>query len=382
MSQRVLIVPDKFKGTLTAAQAATSIATGWSLARPSDVITLLPMNDGGDGFGSITAELLGAQEQVVATVDAAHRPCNAHWWFQSETRTAIIEAAQVNGLAQLPKGEFHPFQLDTFGLGQVICAARAAGAIECLIGIGGSATNDGGFGLARSLGWRFLDDDGHDIEHWKRLSSLVRLVPPTLAQRALAIRVAVDVENPLLGPQGCTRIYGPQKGLSPEDFPIAEGALTRLAEIVSRDHPRAIPVDRLLGSGAAGGLGFGWVAFAGGTLTPGFDLFASLAQLSDAIESADVVVTAEGRIDASSMMGKGVGGVLGLCRSLGKPCVGLAGHRDSTFASGSGGFLKIAAITDTCDAATALAEAAPRLQQLAQSVARSFDSVSDKKSGF
>ncbi|MBI1841249.1 MAG: glycerate kinase [Verrucomicrobia bacterium] len=375
MSLRLLIVPDKFKGTLTAAQAAASIAAGWRQSRPSDSLELLPMNDGGDGFGAITAELLQAEEREAITVDAAHRPCRARWWFQPKTHVAIIEAAQVNGLAQLPKGEFHPFDLDTFGLGEVLGAATRAGASECLVGIGGSATNDAGFGLARSLGWRFLDARGKSIDSWTNLTSLRELIAPTptSARWTGAIRVAVDVENPLLGPQGCTRIYGPQKGLRAEDYPAAEAALERLAEVVAQRHDRRPPVHALPGSGAAGGLGFGWVAFADATLVPGFELFAKLAGLREAIERADVVVTAEGRIDASSMMGKGVGGVLRLCQALGKPCLGLAGHRDGSLAAGVDGFRKIAALTDDCEPAIAQAEAAPRLQKLAVAIARMKD---------
>ena len=160
MPLHVLIIPDKFKGTLTAAAAAEAIARGWRKARPHDSLDLLPMSDGGDGFGEVTSALLRARVQRVKTVDAAHRPCVARWWWEPRTRTAIIESAAVIGLAMLPPRRFHPFQLDTLGLGAVVRAAREKGGRRCLMGIGGSATNDGGFGLARALGWEFLDRSG------------------------------------------------------------------------------------------------------------------------------------------------------------------------------------------------------------------------------
>jgi len=178
MPLRVLIIPDKFKGTLTAQAAAEAIARGWRGARPGDTLDLLPMSDGGDGFGEVTGSLLRAKRQVVTTVDATHRPCRSLWWWKPEDETAVIESARVIGLAMLPDGRFHPFDLDTFGLGAVVRAAARKGARRCLVGIGGSATNDGGFGLARALGWEFLDDNGHRIERWTGLDKLARVLHP------------------------------------------------------------------------------------------------------------------------------------------------------------------------------------------------------------
>src|ERR1017187_8626585 len=152
MALQVLIMPDKFKGTLTASAAAEAIARGWRKARTGDLLSLLPMSDGGDGFGEVTRALLKARIQRVKTVDAAHRLCVARWWWEPSTRTAIIESAAVIGLAMLPQKRFHPFRLDTLGLGAVVRAAAKRGARRCLMGVGGSATNDGGFGLAREIG--------------------------------------------------------------------------------------------------------------------------------------------------------------------------------------------------------------------------------------
>src|SRR5437867_1363494 len=159
MPFKVLVVPDKFKGTLTAQAAAELIAEGWHEARPQDKLELLPMSDGGDGFGEVLSRLLDVQEQTIATLDAAHSPREAKWWWDPKTRTAIIESAKIIGLALLPPNKFHPFDLDTFGLGAALQAAADMCARHCLMGIGGSATNDGVVVVAGSLGWQYHDTD-------------------------------------------------------------------------------------------------------------------------------------------------------------------------------------------------------------------------------
>jgi glycerate 2-kinase len=323
MGLRVLIAPDKFKGTLSAGAAADAMARGWRQQRPNDALEILPVSDGGEGFGELVSACLGAAKRQCRTVDAARRPCDAPWWWEAESQTAIIEAARVNGLAQLPVGKYHPFELDTHGLGAVLAAAAAAGARRCLIGIGGSATNDGGFGLARALGWVFLNDHGQVIERWTELHALSQFRFPPKPDRFEVVRVAVDVQNPLLGPQGCTRVYGPQKGLHEEDFEFAERCLGRLAEVVRRElHFDAAAVP---GAGAAGGLGFGLLSFLGARLEPGFALFAHHARLTDRVRQAQLVVTGEGAIDTSTLMGKGVGELASLCRESKVPCLALAG---------------------------------------------------------
>ena len=214
MPLHVLIIPDKFKGTLTAAAAAEAIARGWRSERPGDSLDLLPMSDGGDGFGEVTSALLKARIQCVKTVDAAHRPCVARWWWEPRRRIAIIESAAVIGLAMLPPKRFHPFQLDTSGPRGGGAAAVKRGARRCLMGIGGSATNDGGFGLARALGWEFLDRSGESIEEWTGLIRLERIRAPRRRRWFSSLVVATDVQNRLLGARGASRVYGPQKGLA------------------------------------------------------------------------------------------------------------------------------------------------------------------------
>jgi glycerate kinase len=321
MPLKVLVVPDKFKGTLTATEASGAITRGWMTTRPEDRVESLPMSDGGDGFGEVVGQLLGASLQHEPTIDAAHQPIDAAWWWSGSTKTAVVESARVVGLAMLPPGRFQPFDLDTYGLGAMLRALSGRGAKRCLVGIGGSATNDGGFGLACALGWQFFSADNTAITHWGDLSKLSWLRPPEQAVGIDDLVVAVDVQNPLLGPAGCSRIYGPQKGLV--DIERAERALERLALVVASD----ASVDHAAqpGAGAAGGLGFGFLAFAGARLERGIDLFRHYARLEERIRDVHVVITGEGAIDAQTRMGKGVGEIARLCRNAGVPCIGVAG---------------------------------------------------------
>jgi glycerate 2-kinase len=323
MGLRVLIVPDKFKGTLTAREAAEAVERGWRTARPEDSTELLPMSDGGDGFGVVLGQLLDAETRTSKTVDAAHRPITAEWWWEPKTRTAIIEAARINGLAQLPPGKYHPFELDTLGLGEVLRDAARVGAKRCVMGIGGSATNDGGFGVARAMGWEFFNAKSAQLDRWTDLHSLSQIKIPQRDRWFEELSVAVDVNNPLLGPAGCTRVYGPQKGLKESEFEFCERCLGCLASIAHQELHLNTATEP--GAGAAGGLGFGLRTFLGARLKAGFELFAELAGLVERMERADLVLTGEGAIDEQTLMGKGVGELAALCRKLKKPCFGLAG---------------------------------------------------------
>lgn len=366
---KILVAPDKFKGTLTAEAAARAIARGWRRQRPADRLELLPISDGGDGFGLRLSRLLGARAQKTRTVDAAHRPCVATWWWQAKTKAAIIESTRVVGLAMLPPGRFHPFTLDTFGLGAVVRAARARGARQIIIGIGGSATNDGGFGLARALGWQFCDRGGQLIARWPDLAAVAEIRPPR-ARRCGKIIVAVDVQNRLLGAAGATRIYGPQKGLRPADLALAEKSLRRLARVMSRQTGKDF--SRVPGAGAAGGLGFGLMTFLGAGVTSGFDLFAAHARLARRLRAADLVITGEGAIDDSTLMGKGTGQLAQRCRGAKIPCLGFAGVVNTTARRKL--FGQVRALTELTTAARAQARAAAWLERLAAAAAKSLNS--------
>jgi glycerate kinase len=288
----------------------------------------------------------------------------ATWWWKPESKTAIVESAKIIGLAQLPPRKFHPFQLDTFGLGAVLRGAIAKGARRVIVGIGGSATNDGGFGLARALGLEFMDKDGKLISRWTELHRLSKVRPPKLRRLGQVI-VAVDVQNRLLGARGATRVYGPQKGLGSEDFGLAECCLRRLAAVVKRQTGRAYA--RMPGSGAAGGLGFGLLAFLNARTEPGFELFARHAHLARRLCTADAVITGEGAIDQSTLMGKGVGQIARLSRKAGVPCIGMAGTVVRTKPANRL-FTRVHALTDLTEPEKAKSKATFWLEQLATRV--------------
>jgi glycerate kinase len=351
---------------LTASAAAEAIARGWCKIRPKDSLDLLPITDGGDGFGEAMGGLLRAKVVSTQTVDAALRPCVAKWWWEPKTKTAIIESAKAIGLAMLPPKRFHPFELDTFGLGRLIDAAVRRKARRCLFGIGGSATNDAGFGLARALGWEFVDRNGCLIERWTELLNLRRIKSPQERSWFRELSVAVDVENPLLGKHGASRIYGPQKGLRPKDFDLAEQCLRRLATVAKTQ--LGLDLAKVRGSGAAGGLGFGLATFAGARLEPGFELFAELSVLGKRLRWADLVITGEGCIDHSTLMGKGVGQIAKKCSKINISCIAVAGaaHPDPSLRRT---FNQVHALIDIASKRQAMTRAAFWLERLAQQIA-------------
>ncbi len=367
MPRQVLIVPDKFKGSLSAREAAGAIARGWAVACPGDTLALLPMSDGGDGFGPVMAEALGLEERLFDGIDAAGQARQTAWWLDTESAQAVVETAQSNGLALLPGGQFHPFDLDTRGVGGLLLAAGQSGVTQCLAGIGGSATNDGGFGMARSLGWVFRDESGKEIERWTGLDGLAAIESP--ASRAWpSVTVASDVQNPLLGIDGATRVYGPQKGMRPGDFAKVDACFGRLAKVAAETLGTDFSVTP--GAGAAGGLGFGLMAFAGAAIELGFEVFADATGLESKVAEADFVVTAEGAIDEQTLMGKGTGQVAALCRRLGKPCIGLAGQLalgQAEVDPGEALFWRLGAIVpDLASESEAMANAATHLERLAK----------------
>lgn len=368
MKLKVLIVPDKFKGTLAAPRVAQALAAGWQKIRPGDEVELLPMGDGGDGFGEIMAALTGAKQRSAVTVNARQARCVTRWWLEPETNTAIIEAAQTIGLAMLGPARPHPFRLDTRGLGILLARVAARGVRRCLVGLGGSATNDGGFGMARALGWEFLDRRRQPIQQWTDLAALVALRPPPAVERFAELIMAADVQNPLLGPRGATRIFGPQKGLSPADLPIAERALRQLARVARETLGEDF--SRRPGAGAAGGLGFACMAFLGAKPETGFEIFAHYAQLRRRLRSVDLVLTGEGQMDDSTLMGKGVGSLARLCRREGVACLGFAGTIQGQADKNGRGFDRVFALTDLTTVEQAKSQPAKWLKLVAGEAAR------------
>lgn len=325
---RVLIAVDKFKGSMPALAVAEAIAAGLQRADLDAEFDLCPIADGGEGTVEAAVGALNGEWVGMEAVDARRRACELRYGLVPAVGglgvEAVMEMSAASGLAQVLDLPLDPWEATTFGTGLMLRDAVLRGVLGITIGIGGSATNDGGMGMASALGFRFLDETGAEIKalpgEWDRV---MRLLPPVTGLKLPPIQVACDVENPLLGAFGATRVYGPQKGVREFELSRFEARLERLAHLVERDLGgtfRAVP-----GAGAAGGLGFGLMAFCGASLKSGFDLVSNLIRLEERVREADVVITGEGRLDAQTLQGKGPVGVARMARRLGKRVFAVAG---------------------------------------------------------
>jgi glycerate kinase len=331
---KVVVAPDKFKGSLTAPEAARAMARGVAAAAAAagvDIeIDLAPMADGGEGTVEALVAATAGTFHEVGVRGPLGEPVCARFGMLGDGRTAVLEMAAASGLVLLmpPGGRDRrdPWRATTRGTGELLLAAIDSGADRVIVGIGGSATNDGGAGLGQALGYRLLDASGHDLEPGGGpLAALDRIDPAGRDPRldGVSVAVACDVDNPLCGPRGASAVYGPQKGADPAMVAELDRHLDHFARIVARD----LGTDFALrpGAGAAGGLGGGLVAFAGGRLEPGVDLVIEAVDLARRLVGADLCLTGEGAIDASSACGKTAVGVARLARSLGRPTLALAG---------------------------------------------------------
>lgn len=323
---RIVIAPDSFKESASAAAVAEAIAAGWRRVMPGAELVLVPMADGGEGTVDALVAATGGHTRTVRVTGPLDAPVDAVYGVLGDGATAVIEMAAASGLALLAPERRDPRHTTTRGTGELIRDALEQGARRMIVGIGGSATNDGGAGMARALGYRFLDADGHDLpEGGAALAQLDRIDAsgkhPGL--EACKFLVACDVTNPLCGPNGASRVFGPQKGASEAVAEALDAALARFGAVVER--ALGVAVCDVPGAGAAGGLGAGLLAFAGARLVPGVDLVADAAGLADAIENASLVITGEGRLDGQTAGGKTPLGVARLAARRGVPVVALAG---------------------------------------------------------
>jgi glycerate kinase len=322
---RVLVGPDKFAGTLSAADVAAAIGAGWSGAAPDDEVTGRPLSDGGPGFlDALVGGLPGAQRRPVATCDPLGRPVTGEVLLDGET--GYLESAQACGLHLLAEHERNPRITTSYGLGLLLVAAVESGAREIVIGLGGSATNDGGAGMLAALDAAPLDAAGYALPYGgAALVGCARLGgQPRLRDARLV--AATDVDNPLVGLSGASAVYGPQKGADRDDVLLLDAALERFAAVLVADLP-GCPADlaALPGAGAAGGLGAAVFAL-GGRRESGIDLVRRVCGLDAALDTVDLVITGEGSFDHQSLRGKVVAGVAGAARDRGLPCVVLAGR--------------------------------------------------------
>ena len=323
---RILLAPDKFKGSLTAGQVRDATRTALKSIFPDADFVDAPVADGGEGTTEALLSALGGERVSCPASDPFGRPVEAKYGIVEvgDERIAVMEMSAASGFERVLDLEPNPLQATSFGTGQMLLAAAQHRPDRILIGIGGSATNDGGAGMAQALGHRFFGPDNSLLSDLPTgLSTTTRIDPPAAGTPAVPpILVACDVDNPLLGERGATRIYGPQKGVQESDFARFEKRLERLADVVGGD------LRELPGAGAAGGLGFGLMAFCGAELKPGFELVAELCHLRDAISQCDLVITGEGSLDSQTLNGKGPAGVAQMARELGRPTVAVCGICD------------------------------------------------------
>ncbi|SMB91836.1 glycerate kinase [Thermanaeromonas toyohensis ToBE] len=325
--KRIIIAPDSFKESLDAPQVAKAIAAGVKKALPNVETVEVPLADGGEGLTATLVAATGGKLIETVVTGPLGEPVTARWGLLGDGHTAVVEMAQASGLPLVPKEKRNPLFTTTYGTGELIREALASGCQRLIVGIGGSATNDGGAGMAQALGVKLLDEAGRDIP-WGAvgLEKLQHIDMQSLFPRVkeVEILVACDVDNPLCGPRGASAVYGPQKGATPEMIPRLDAALARLADIIARD--LGIEVRDLPGAGAAGGLGAGLVAFLGATLRRGIELVMETVNLEGILAAgADLVITGEGEINRQTAYGKVPTGVAKVAGKYGIPVVALVG---------------------------------------------------------
>lgn len=326
MSLRVIAAPNAFKGSLGAAEVAEAIVAGVRRADPEAECRPIPLADGGDGTVRAFLAALGGTPQTRMVAGPLGERVEATFAVLPDGETAVIEMAAASGLVLVTPERRDPLRATTRGTGELIRAAVELGCRKVIVGIGGSATVDGGAGLAQALGARLLDREGRELPPGgAALARLDRIEAGDLP-RAIArveFTVASDVDNPLCGPNGAAAVFGPQKGASPETVAVLDQALAHYGRILARDLGR--DVAERPGAGAAGGLGAGLMAFLEARLTPGIDLLLDLVHFDDQLAWADLVITGEGRVDGQTLRGKGPHGVARAAAEAGRPTVVLAG---------------------------------------------------------
>ncbi|WP_166382282.1 glycerate kinase family protein [Catellatospora methionotrophica] len=394
---RVLICPDKFAGTLTAVEAAQAVADGWHETAPADELICRPIADGGPGFVEVLHASIGGDLIEVDTTDPLGRPVlGAVLLTGDASATAYVESAQACGLHLVEPGERDPKVTSSYGLGALITAAIENGARRVVIGLGGSATNDGGAGLLAALGAVGLDAAGEPLAPGSAalttctsLALAAATQIPAVAQSVdgvglqagaglvpagVELIAATDVDNPLTGLHGASAVYGPQKGATSQDVTLLDAALANWAAVLERELPGCpAKLAELPGGGAAGGLGAAILAL-GGTVSSGIDLVRELTGLDEVLENADLVITGEGSFDHQSLRGKAISGLAGAARDLGVPCVVLAGRvTTGRREQGAAGVTEAYALVDHFGSVDlALAEPARGLRELATRLARQW----------
>ncbi|MEO9480866.1 MAG: glycerate kinase [Maribacter dokdonensis] len=323
---KFVIAPDKFKGSLTGFEFCDAVEEGLLMVFNDAEILKKPLADGGDGTMEVAKHYIKGETVTITVKDPLFRPINASYLYSDETKIAYIEMAEASGLKLLNVDEFDCMETTTLGTGELIYDALEKGATEIILGIGGSATNDGGMGMANALGFRFLDEKGLELSPIGKHLSKVKTIDDSNKHHRLdgvKVKVACDVTNPFYGLQGAAYIYGAQKGASENEIIFLNQGLCNFAEIIKNRYE--IDLQKVSGSGAAGGVGGGALVFLNGELISGNNLVKELADFDNAINGADWIITGEGQLDEQTLSGKTIDGVVKSAKSKNIPVAALCG---------------------------------------------------------
>lgn len=324
MKMKVVVAVDSFKGCISSMEAGMAVKRGILSARPGASVIVKPLADGGEGTTDALTEGPGGERVPLTVTGPAGVPVDTYYGYLKESDTAVIETAAAAGITLSEKRE--PLQATTFGVGEMICHAINRGIRSFIIGLGGSATNDGGIGMLKALGFRFLDEAGREAgEGAQALAKIasVHVSDWTELFSQCSFKIACDVTNPLCGPNGATYIFGPQKGISEQLAPVIDSGMANFARITARTFGHDF--SDFPGAGAAGGLGFAFLSYLNGKLTPGIQLILEALHLEDELKDAQIVVTGEGRMDHQTAMGKAPIGVAKLAKKYHVKTIAFAG---------------------------------------------------------
>lgn len=320
---KILLAPDKFRGSLTAAEVCEAMSEGIRKALPNAEILAIPMADGGEGTAEILTHNAGGQMHSVSVSDPLGRKIMAEFGLAADGKTAYLEMAAASGLRLLQSHERNPLQTSTFGTGELIQEALNKGAQQLILGIGGSATTDGGVGMAAALGWRFEDKSGRNlVPNGGSLGQIQKIIPPANFTQ-INIQVACDVTAPLYGPTGAACVYASQKGANAEMVVQLDEGLKHLANLIQRDF--GVDLAQVAGTGAAGGLGFGLLFFLNATLKEGVKIVMEQTYFEEKLLGVDLVFTGEGKMDDQTLQGKLIAGIAKAAQHNGIPVVALCG---------------------------------------------------------
>jgi glycerate kinase len=324
---KIVVAPQAFKGSLPATGVAAAMTLGLRRVIPDADIVEIPLADGGEGTVETMIAATGGELMTAAATGPLGDPVDATWGILGDGKTAVIEMAAASGIGLVRADRLDPLSATSYGTGELILAALEGGCRDIVVGLGGSATNDAGAGMAQALGARLLDRRGRKLTRGgAALADLARIDITRLDRRLALSRVsaACDVTNRLLGRNGASWVYGPQKGANAEMCRQLDDALANFAAVVERD--LGVDVGDIPGAGAAGGLGAGLIAFLGARLMPGIDVISDAVKLTERLEGAGLVLTGEGRLDGQTLSGKTVAGVAARARARGIPVVAIAGQ--------------------------------------------------------